>query len=97
MRLDITEEEARNEQGSLHLKGPAYDQTKPISGNYQVNPDDGTVDVEFDNVPVTASYTLTYIGSDGEESTLVDNSPFSSLQDDEKPPESDAPSSTPGP
>ena len=87
VRLDLTSDQATAETGSLRLhatNGP-YDQKKPISGNFSVNPDDGTVDVEFDNVPRNANYSLSYIGSDGDETVLVQSAAFEMLKDNLKP------------
>jgi hypothetical protein len=91
VRLDITEEEARNEQGSLHLLGDSggYDQTIPIAGHFVPNAtEDGTVDVLFEKVPTKPNYTLTYIASDGTETTLVKDAAFSSLNDQDTLPSS---------
>jgi hypothetical protein len=41
------------------------------------------VDVLFKDVPTTDTYTLTYIASDGSETTLVQSAAFQSLNDDE--------------
>jgi len=38
--------------------------------------------VLFDSVSTAASYSLAYIGDDGQASTIVLNTPFDSLQDD---------------
>ncbi|HTX39059.1 MAG TPA: hypothetical protein VME43_28740 [Bryobacteraceae bacterium] len=43
------------------------------------------MDVLFENVPTTASYSLTYIAGDGTESNLVQGAPFHSLKDDTLP------------
>lgn len=87
----------------LHATNGPYKQEKPIAGNFSVNSDDGTVDIEFDNVPKNASYSLSYIGSDGEETVLVQSAAFDTLKDNlkpEEPPESggsSAPAPTPAP
>jgi hypothetical protein len=52
-----------------------------IASNFVPNQGDDTVDVEFDNVPTTANYTLAYVDADGNQSTIIDNASFSSLQD----------------
>ena len=75
-----------------------YDQTKPIVGNFEANPDQGTVDMCFEQVPTTADYSLTYIGGDGQETMLVQGRPFHTLKDNLLPEEpDDAPAPTPGP
>ena len=48
IRLDLTEDEARNEPGSLRLQGSSggYNQTIAIADKFEANPDpDNTVDV----------------------------------------------------
>jgi hypothetical protein len=85
----------------LRLKGTSggYDQTIAIAGNFQANPaPDDTVDVHFENVPTNASYSLTYIGGDGTETTVVQNTPFHSLQGTSQPTQNNgAPAPTPEP
>ncbi len=98
MRLDLTQDQAANEQGSLRLQGSSggYDKTIAIAGNFVANPaPDDTVDVHFENVPTTASYSLTYIGSDGSETNLVQNTAFHSLNDDSLPAETNGGSGPP--
>ena len=85
VRLDLTQEQAVNDPGSLRLQGGGYDSTIGIAGNFEVNLDPGTVDIVFKGVPVKESYTLTYIRS-GQQVVLVQGAPFSSLQDDSLPP-----------
>jgi hypothetical protein len=80
----LTLEEAKAELGSLRLKGTTggYNKTIVIASNAQPNPaPDDTVDVHFEKVPTTANYSLSYIGSDGTETTFLQNVPFNSLQD----------------
>jgi hypothetical protein len=89
VRLELTQEQAANDSGSLRLQGGGYDSTTAIAGNFEVNPDpDNTVDIVFENVPIHESYTLTYIGS-GQQAVLVQGAPFGSLQDDSLPPGDD--------
>jgi hypothetical protein len=84
----------------LRLKGTSggYDQTIPIASKFFPNPDHDTVDVHFENVPTNASYSLTYIGGDGTETTVVQNTPFHSLQGTSQPTQNNgAPAPTPEP
>jgi hypothetical protein len=86
VRLDLTQDQAANDPGSLRLQGGRYDSTIAIAGNFEANPDpDNTVDIVFESVPIKESYTLTYIGSD-QQVVLVQGVPFGSLQDDSLPP-----------
>jgi len=67
----------------LKLTGSTgYNKTLQISKCFQANLDDNTIDVHFDNVPTTASYTLSYITADGTESPIISNVPYHTLQDD---------------
>ncbi len=71
-----------------------YDKTIVITNNFVANANDNTVDVHFENVPTTASYTLSYIAADGTESVILTSTPYDKLEDD---PGSSAPSGTPAP
>jgi hypothetical protein len=100
VRLDLTQEEAVNEPGSLRLQGATggYNQTIAIAGNFHANPaPHDTVDLHFENVPTTASYSITYIGGDGTETTIVQNTPFESLHEVPPTESNGAPAPTPGP
>jgi hypothetical protein len=68
----------------LHDVAGGFDNTIAIAGNYVVA-SAYSVDVCFKNVPKTASYSLTYIGADGQESTIVSNAAFDTLKDDTLP------------
>jgi hypothetical protein len=97
VRIDITEDQAKVETGKLRLYGKAsgYNRTIVIANDYHANPAPGnTVDVYFDSVPTNDLYSLSYIGSDGTETVLVDGAAFHTLQDNSLPPDSPAP--TPG-
>jgi hypothetical protein len=96
VRLDLSQEQAVNDPGSLRLQGGGYDSTIAIAGNFEVNPDpDNSVDIVFDSVPIKESYTLTYIGN-GQRVVLVQGAPYASLQDDALPPgDVSGPDSTP--
>jgi hypothetical protein len=97
VRLDLTKEQAATEAGSLRLQASSggYSKTISIAQNFVANPaPDDTVDVHYENVPTTASYSLTYIGADGSETNLVQGAPYDSLKDNELPPEA---SGTPAP
>jgi hypothetical protein len=86
VRLDLTQEQAANDAGSLRLQGGGYDSTIAIAGNFEVNPDpDNTVDIVFEGVPIKGTYTLTYLGN-GQPVTLVQGASYGSLQDDALPP-----------
>ena len=61
------------------------DKTIAIASGFQKNETDITVDVLFGSVPTNASYSLTYIGSDGSASNLVQNAPYHSLNDNALP------------
>jgi hypothetical protein len=75
-----------------------YSRTTPISGNFVANPAEyGTVDMEFDKVPIKASYTVSYIASDGTETVVAQPTAFSDLNDNDLPPDPDSPSPTPEP
>jgi hypothetical protein len=68
----------------LRLQGTTggYDVTIAIATSFYPNPaPDDTVDLHFENVPTTDSYSVTYIAGDGTETTIVQNTPFHSLQD----------------
>ncbi len=97
----MTKEQAAAEQGSLRLQGSSggYSKTIAIASNFVENPaPDNTVDVHFENVPTTASYSLTYIGGDGSETTVVPETPYSSLNDDSLAAgDGGSPAPTPGP
>jgi hypothetical protein len=98
VRIDLTEEEAKAEPGSLRLQNPAggYNVTRAIASSFEPNVDHNTVDVQFKNVPTTASYTLTYIGGDGHETVFLQNIPFHNLQESSQSTQSaGAPATTP--
>ena len=99
VRLDLTQEEAASEPGSLRLHDATggYNKTLAIAGNFYANPaPDNTVDVLFANVPTESNYSLTYIGGDGSETTIVEDAPFNSLDDNSLPTqENDASVTTP--
>jgi len=84
IRLDLTQQQAAKETGHLRLVGSTgYDQSLPIAGNFVANPvEANTVDVLFEDVPTTASYSLTYTGGDGATITIVQAAAFDSLKDD---------------
>jgi hypothetical protein len=84
IRLDLTPAQAAKEEGHLRLVGSTgYDKTLPIAGNFVANPvEANTVDVLFEDVPTTASYSLTYTGGDGGTITIVQAAAFASLKDD---------------
>jgi hypothetical protein len=79
----MTKDQATSETGSLRLKGASggYDKTLPIASNYQENAGHDTGDVEFPGVPTKDRYSLSYIGSDGSESFIVQDTPFDNLKD----------------
>jgi len=88
VRLDLSLDDAQNEQGSLHLVGATrgYDQTIAIASNFSANPaPDNTVDVHFESVPIKDSYSLKYLGSDGAETLIIESVAFSSLNDNSLP------------
>jgi len=67
----------------LKLQGSTgYNQTIAIAAHFVANIDDNTIDVHFDGVPTAASYTLSYVTSDGTESPILSNVPYHTLQDD---------------
>jgi hypothetical protein len=80
----LTQNQAAKEPGRLRLVGSTgYDQTLGIAGNFVANAAEAkTVDVLFESVPTTAEYSLTYIGGDGVETTIVEGAPFHTLKDD---------------
>ncbi|HTP35453.1 MAG TPA: hypothetical protein VMJ75_24920 [Candidatus Acidoferrales bacterium] len=84
IRLDLTEKQAAKEPGSFRLVGSTgYDKTLAIAGSFVANPvEANTVDVLFEDVPTAASYSLTYVGSDGTEIAIVQGAPFDSLKDE---------------
>jgi hypothetical protein len=96
VRLDLSQEQAASDPGSLRLQGGGYDSTIVIAGNFEVNPDpDNSVDIVFEGVPIKETYTLTYIGN-AQRVVLVQGAPYGSLQDDSLPPEDvSGPDSTP--
>jgi hypothetical protein len=65
----------------LRLQGATsgFSETVVIASDFVSSGD--AVDVHFDNVSKTDSYTLTYIGVDGTETVIVQNAPYQSLQD----------------
>jgi len=79
VRLSLSQSDAQNETGSLHLSGGGYDQTLAIASNCV--PTGDHVDVVFKQVPIHASYTLSYVASGGGEYTIFQNTPFQSIQD----------------
>ena len=86
IRIALPEDQAKAETGSLRLNGSSgYNKTLGISASFRANVDHNTVDVRFENVPTTARYSLTYIGSDGTETIVVKDTPFQNLQDDTPP------------
>jgi hypothetical protein len=98
----MTQAEAANETGQLRLQGGGgYNKTIAISSNALPNPaPDDTVDVHFENVPPGDKYTLTYIASDGTETAIVQDAPYSSLNDNSLPEGGDSgssPAPTPNP
>ncbi|HLN02245.1 MAG TPA: hypothetical protein VK335_23350 [Bryobacteraceae bacterium] len=82
----------------LHSTTGGYDKTIPISKYYENRASDGTVDVHFDNVPTTDRYNFTYIGADGTETMIDQNTAFQDLQDTSQATQDNgAPAPTPGP
>jgi hypothetical protein len=68
----------------LRLQGATsgYNKTKPIAGNVQPNPAPATtVDMLFEDVPKTDSYSLSYLGSNGQETKIIESAQYSLLQD----------------
>jgi hypothetical protein len=57
------------------------DRTVAIASNFEPNADFGSVDVLFAQVPTTASYSVSYIGSDGSETNIIQGLSYSSLKD----------------
>jgi hypothetical protein len=84
IRLDLTQAQAAKETGRMRLVGSTgYDQTLAISSNFVANPvEANTVDLLFEDVPTSASYSLTYTGGDGSTITIVQGAAFDSLKDD---------------
>jgi hypothetical protein len=81
VRLAIAPDDAPNYPGSLQLKGSTgYNETRVIETSFVANED--TIDIHFEKVPTAATYTLTYIGGDGQEWPMSENVPFHNLQDD---------------
>jgi hypothetical protein len=71
----------------MRLHGSSgYDKTLSIASSFSPNTDGNTIDLQFDEVPTTATYTLTYVATDGTETTLVDGAAFDTLKDDSLPP-----------
>lgn len=86
VRLNLPQEQAAKETGSLRLFGSGYDSTIAIAANFIANPDPAdTVDVHFESVPTGASYSLTYIAGNGTQIMIVENAPFSTLKDESLP------------
>lgn len=83
MRVYLSPQAAQQETGSLRLQGGGINQTLAIASNFVANED--TVDLIFSNVLTTASYSLTYIASDGTETQLVQGAAYSSLEDNSLP------------
>jgi hypothetical protein len=79
VRLALAPADAPTEPGSLRLvhAGGGYDVTLAIATNFVANGDE--VDMLFKTVPQTDHYSLTYIGGDGEEWTMFQDVPFSTL------------------
>lgn len=50
--------------------------------------------MEFDKVPIKASYTVTYVASDGTETVVVQPTAFSDLNDNDLPADPNSPSPT---
>jgi hypothetical protein len=64
----------------LRLWGAAsgFDVTLAVASNFVPDPDvTDTVDILFKNVPTSGTYSLSYIGDDGEERVLFESVPFS--------------------
>jgi hypothetical protein len=84
VHLNITPADAPSYPGSFRIAGSSgYDQTLTIAGHFA--PNGGAIDIQFKKVPTTATYSLWYIGSDGEPELLVQNAPFQSLNDPSPP------------
>ena len=79
----------------MRLRGSSgYNRTIPILGHFSPNPEDNTVDMFFGRVDTSASYTLSYVGGDGTEYTIIQNAAYDSLEDtSESPANNSAPSS----
>jgi hypothetical protein len=78
----MTADMASQDTGQLRLQGGGYNKTIAIAGNFESNPEaDCSVDVHFQNVPVAASLTLSYIAADGTAAIIVQNVTYQSLQD----------------
>lgn len=79
----MDQNQAANEPGSFRLKGSTgYDKTIVIAQNFVPNPDpDNTVDIHFEDVPTSATYSISYIAQDGKESQIVVNVAYDDLQD----------------
>jgi hypothetical protein len=82
IRLNLSADDARAEDGSLRLYSPdgSHDVTIDIAGHF-VDTGQGTVDVLFDTIDPTGTYCIDYVASDGSSMTIVDAAPFSQWQD----------------
>ncbi len=81
VRIDMTPQEARGDDGSLRLYSAdgSHDVSVSIADNFVSNGD--TVDLLFDALDDGATYSIDYVSSDGTAVTIVSDTAFSDLQD----------------